>query len=158
MPEPRQGHCAVVFDDSLLILGGSTSPYDEDSLSSVVLYDIKSDSCKQLTQLPYEVMDMASVRWGDNVIVIGGINKRGNSLETVIIYNVTTQQSHMLPPMRCKRRGCTAVVVGNNIVVLGGQDEQNELNSVEAFNFQRYTWQDLPEMSQARWLHTAVLV
>ena len=158
MPEPRQGHCAVIFDDSMLILGGSTSSYDEDSLSSVVLYDIKNDSCKQLAQLPYEVMDMASVRWGDNVIVIGGVNKGGNSLETVIIYNVTTQQSHMLPPMRCKRRGCTAVVVGNNIVVLGGKDEENELNSVEAFNFQRYTWQDLPEMSGARWLHTAVVV
>ncbi len=69
-----------------------------------------------------------------------------------------TEQSHMLPSMRCKRRGCTAVVIGNNIVVLGGVDERGrDLKSVEAFNFERYTWQDLPEMSQARWLHTAVV-
>jgi hypothetical protein len=65
----------------------------------------------------------------------------------------------MLPPMRCKRCRCTAVVIGNNIVVLGGKDEQgHNLKSVEAFNFESYTWQELPEMSQARWRHTAVVV
>ena len=54
--------------------------------------------------------------------------------------------------MRCKRRGCTAVVIGNNIhVVLGGRDERGrDLKSVEAFNFESYTWQELPEMSQER--------
>jgi hypothetical protein len=52
--------------------------------------------------------------------------------------------------MRYKRQRCTAVVIGNNIVVLGGRGEQcHELRSVEAFNFERYTWQELPEVSQA---------
>ncbi len=70
-----------------------------------------------------------------------------------------TEQSHMLPSMSCKRWGCTAVVIGNNIVVLGGEDERGRnLKSVEAFNFESYTWQELPEMSQARWWHTAVVV
>ncbi len=102
---------------------------------------------------------MATVRWGDNIVVIGGIDKHDKALDTVIIYNVKTEQSHMLPSMRCERRGCTAVVIGNNIVVLGGVDEQMQtLKSVEAFNFESYTWQELPEMSQARWEHTAVVV
>jgi hypothetical protein len=56
------------------------------------------------------------------------------------------------------RQACTAVVIGNNIVVLGGDDGQGTLKSVEAFNFESYTWQELPEMSRARWLHTAVVV
>jgi N-acetylneuraminic acid mutarotase len=60
--------------------------------------------------------------------------------------------------MRCKRFGCTAVVIGNNIVVLGGWGEQEQLKSVEAFNFERNTWEELPEMSQARSKHTAVTV
>jgi hypothetical protein len=59
--------------------------------------------------------------------------------------------------MRCKRRACTALVIGN-IVVLGGKDEQGQLKSVEAFNFESYTCKELPEMSQARYLHTAVVV
>jgi hypothetical protein len=158
MPEPRQYHSTELFDDNLLIVCGRASSY-QDSLSSVVLYDVKKNECKQLAPLPYEVSLMATVRWGDNIVVIGGIDKHGNTLDTVIIYNVKTEQSHLLPAMRCKRRGCTAVVIGNNIVVLGGDDEQRrDLKSVEAFNFESYTWQELPEMSQARFLHTAVVV
>ena len=158
MPERRLRHCTEIFDDSLLILGGRTNQYYGNNLSSVVLYDIKNNVCKQLAPLPYEVSDMATVRWGDNVVVIGGIDKLDNTLNTVIMYNVKTEQSHMLPPMRRRRWGCTAVVVGNNIVVLGGFGEQGQLKSVESFNFERNTWQELPEMSQARYWHTAVVV
>ena len=159
MPEPRQNHCTEIFDDSLLIVGGKKSGHCQDNLSSVVLYDIKNNVCKQVAPLPYEVSLMATVRWGDNVVVIGGADKRGKALNTVIMYNVKTEQSHMLPPMRCKRRGCTAIVVENNIVVLGGVDEHSLiLKSVESFNFERNNWQEFPEMSQARYRHTAVVV
>ena len=160
MPEPRQLHCMEKFDDSLLIVGGSTTGRYRDNLSSVVLYDIKKNECKQLAPLPYEVSDMATVRWGDNIVVIGGIDKHGNKLDTVIIYNVKTEQSDVLPSMKCKRQGCTAVVIENNIVVLGGWGEGLRpcLKLVEAFNFESYTWQELPEMSHGRWAHTAVVV
>ena len=158
MPEKRRDHGTEIFDDSLLILGGRTTDDCQDSLSSVVLYDIKNNVCKLLAPLPYEVSAMATVRWGDNVVVIGGVDKRRNILNTVIMYNVKTEQSHMLPPMRCKRCACTAVVVGNNIVVLGGLGERGDLKSVESFNFERNTWQELPEMSQERYWHTAVVV
>jgi hypothetical protein len=158
MPKPRQSHSTQLFDDNLLIVGGRTTDSYQGNLSSVVLYDIKKNECKQLAPLPYEVSEMATVRWGDNIVVIGGVDKRSNALDTVIIYNVKTEQSHLLPSMRCKRGGCTAVVIGNNIVVLGGYGEQGRLKSVEAFNFESYTWQELPEMSQARYLYTAVVV
>ena len=158
MSEPRQSHCTEIFDDSLLIVGGTTTGRYEDKLSSVVLYDIKKNEYKQLSPLPYEVSDMATVRWQDNIVVIGGADKRGKTLNTVIIYNVKTEQSHMLPPMKHKRSGCTAGVVGNNIVVLGGHGENGEEKVVECFNFQRYSWEELPEMSEERWLATAVVV
>jgi hypothetical protein len=61
--------------------------------------------------------------------------------------------------MRCKRQRCTAVVIGNNIVAFGGRGEQcHELKPVEAFNFEHYTWQELPEVSQATSFHAAVVV
>ena len=158
MPQPRHCHCTEIFDDSLLIVGGRITGYYKDSLSSVALYDIKNNVCKQLAPLPYEVSEMATVRWGDNIVVMGGADKHGSKLDTVIMYNVKTGQSHMLPPMRCKRCTFTAVVVGNNIVVLGGKGEHGDLKSVESFNFERNTWQELPEMSHARYLHTAVVL
>ena len=92
------------------------------------------------------------------MVVIGGTDKRRNELNRVIMYNVKTEQSYMLPTMRRKRWGCTAVVVGNNIVVLGGFGERGAAKSVESFSFERNTWQELPEMSQARYWHTAVVV
>jgi hypothetical protein len=156
--EPRQDHSTQLFDDNLLIVGGRTTDRYGDSLSSVVLYDIKKNECKQLAPLPYEVSEMATVRWGDNIVVLGGVDKHDKELNTVIIYNVKTEQSHLLPSMRCKRRGCTAVVFGNNIVVLGGRGERGTLKSVESFNFVSYTWEELAEMSKARWRHTAVVV
>ena len=103
MPERRQRHCTEIFDDGLVIVGGRTTGRYLDNLSSVVLYDIKNNVCKQLAPLPYEVSDMATVRWGDKVVVIGDADKRGEPSNTVIVYNVKTEQSHMLPPMRCKR-------------------------------------------------------
>ena len=111
MPGPRQEHSTQLFDDNLLIVGGRTTEKSRDNLSSVVLYDIKKNECKQLATLPYEVSMMATVRWGDNIVVIGGVDKRGKALDTVIIYNVKTEQSSMLPAMRCTRYGCTAVVI-----------------------------------------------
>ena len=158
MPEPRQCHGMEIFDDNLLIVGGRTTTGCQGNLSSVLQYDIKKNECKQLAPLPYEVSMMATVRWGDNIVVIGGVDKHINALDTVIIYNVKTEQSHMLPPMRCKRFACAAVVIRNNIVALGGWGEQGQLKSVEAFNFERNTWEELPEMSQARCKHTAVAV
>ena len=158
MPEPRQEHCTEIFDDSLLILGGTTTGTHQNNLNSVVLYDIKNNVCKQLKPLPYEVSLMASVRWRDTVVVLGGLNKRRKALNTVVMYNVKTEQSHMLPSMRYKRCACTAVVVGNNIVVLGGWGDGRPMKSVEVFNFERNTWQELPEMSEARQNHTAVVV
>jgi hypothetical protein len=156
MPEPRQFHSTQLFDDNLLIVGGRTTGSYQDSLSSVVLYDIKKNACKQLAPLPYEACEMATVRWGDNIVVIGGVDKHSKILDTVIIYNVKTEQSHLLPSMRCKRLACTAVVIGNNIVVLGGSSGLGAVTSVEAFNFESYTWQELPE--KGRYLHTAVVV
>ena len=57
-----------------------------------------------------------------------------------------------------RRYECTAVVIENNIIVLGGSNESGKRKSVEPFNFERYTWEELPEMSRAVCLHTSVVV
>ena len=158
-PEPRARHSTVLCDDSILIVGGRKTANDKDSLSSVLSYDIKNNKCQQLPELPYPVSEMATVKWGENVVIIGGADKNGKALNNVIIYNVKTGNSHMLPPMLRKRRACMAVVIENTIVVLGGQDEKAYmLKSVEGFSFDRYTWEDLPHMKKSRWFATAVVI
>ena len=159
MPEPRARQNTVLCDDSILIVGGTKIGAYTGNLSSVLSYDIKNNKCQQLPELPYPVSEMATVKWGENVVIIGGIDKDGKVLNNVIIYNVKTGNSHMLPRMLHKRRGCMAVVIENTIVVLGGQDEgQYTLKSVEGFSFDRYTWEELPDMKEPRSFATAVLI
>ena len=159
MLEPRSDHSTVLCDDSILIAGGTKTGNYKDSLNSVLSYDIKNNKCQQLPELPYPVSNMATVKWGENVLIIGGVDKDGKALNNVIIYNVKTGNSHMLPPMLHKRYGCAAVVMENTIVVLGGRNEiWNDLKSVEGFSFDRYTWEELPDMKKSRCLATAVVI
>ena len=159
MPEPRMRHSTLLCDGSILIVGGKKALDCKDNLSSVLSYDIKKNECQQLPALPYAVSEMVTVKWAENVVIIGGADKDGKPLNNVMIYNVKTGKSHMLPPMLHKRRGCMAVVIENTIVVLGGQDGGwNNLKSVEGFSFQRFSWQELPDMNEARWRGTAVVI
>ena len=159
MPEPRTYHSTVLCDDSILIVGGRKTESYEDNLSVVLSYDIKNNECQQLPELPYPVSEMATVKWGENVVIIGGTDKDGKALNNVIIYNVKTGNSHMLPPMLHKRYGCMAVVIENTIVVMGGIDEnENVLKSVQGFSFDRYTWEKLPDMNEDRVWGTAVVI
>ena len=159
MPEPRAFHRSVLCEDSILIVGGRKTKYCKDNLSSVLSYDIKNNECQQLPELPDPVSGMATVKWGENVVIIGGIDKDGEVLNNVIIYNIKTGNSHMLPSMLHKRKGCIAVVIENTIVVLGGGDERgNDLKSVEGFSFDRYTWEKLPDMNEDRVWSTAVVI
>ena len=159
MPEPRAYHNTVLCDDSILIIGGKKTLDCRDSLSSVLSYDIKKNECQQLPALPYAVSEMATVKWAENVVIIGGADKDDKALNNVMIYNVKTGNSDMLPPMLHKRKRCMAVVIEDTIVVLGGKDEtQNELKSVEGFSFERFSWQELPDMKETRYVATAVVI
>ena len=159
MPEPRIHHSTVLCDDSIVIVGGRKSRNCKDNLSSVLSYDIKKNDCQQLPALPYPVSEMATVKWAENVVIIGGADKDGKALNNVIIYNIKTGNSHMLPPMLHKRKGCMAVVIENTIVVLGGVGERgHDSKSVEDFNFERFSWEELPDMKEPRWLATAVVI
>ena len=159
MPEPRVDHGTVACDDNILIVGGKKSWFSRDNLSSVLSYDIKKKNGRRLPALPYTVSEMAIVKWAENVVIIGGVDKDGNALNNVVIYNTKTGNSHVLPPMLHKRMGCAAVVIDNTIVVLGGRDERgNDLKSVEGFSFERFSWEELPEMEEARYQTTAVVI
>ena len=164
MPQARYRHGVAMFGDKILILGGWASLLNcRTNLSaSVLLYDITKNECKELAALPYPVSEMATVKWGDDsVIIVGGADTDSNDkpLNKVLLYNIKTQKSRMLPDMKYKRRGCVAAVVRDTVIVMGGQDERRKyLKSVECFQLiDRYSWQELPEMQEARWSATAVV-
>ena len=159
MPVSRQLHCALLFGGKIVILGGKNGVKCSTALKTVLMYDIVRNEYEELAPLPYPVAKMAAVKWGDdNVIIMGGADIYEKPLNKVLIYNIKTQKSHMLPDMKSTRMGCVAAVVRDTVIVIGGEDEQgNTLKSVESFKFDRFTWEEFPEMLEAKSAATAVI-
>ena len=163
MPQRRNFHGVAIFGDKIFIVGGRECSDFQRSrnklcLRSVVMYDITKKECHELTPIPYAVHQMATVKWGDdNVIIMGGACGYNRPLNKVLMYNIKTQKSHELPDMKYKRRACVSAVVRDTVIVMGGQDEkENLLKSVEAFSFDRNSWEELSPMPEARYVATAV--
>ena len=160
MPQKRWYHGVALFGDKILIVGGTQGKDYGTNTNTVLLYDITKNECQELAPLPYPVSEMALVKWGeDNVIIAGGIDGNSNPFNKVLLYNIKTGESHMLPDMKYKRDACVAAVVSDTVIVMGGKDEKkNILKSVEGFRFDRYSWEELPEMHEDRYVATAVVI
>jgi hypothetical protein len=61
-----------VVGSDILILGGSTTGYHQDAVNHVSLYSTARNRIRKVQSLPFPVMDMATVKHGDEVIILGG--------------------------------------------------------------------------------------
>ena len=151
MPEPRDGHGAVVFEDKILIMGGQISIIYQDALDTVLEFYPEKNECKEMPPLPLPLTKMATVRWTDQVVVLGGCDKDFQGLNDVFMYDCKTGKTTALPAMMEKRYDCCAVITGNTIVAMGGCDENHTtLKSVECFTMGDSSWKYLPAMGEAR--------
>ena len=100
--------------------------------------------------LPHPLTRMATVRWRDQVVLLGGCDKHNRVLNDVFMYDRNTGKTTALPTMIEKRHGCRAVITGNTVVVMGGWSNNKRLNSVECFTMGGYAWEYLPAMNEAR--------
>ena len=137
---------AIFGDKILLVSSGGT----------VLEYNITENVFREMASLPYRVSNMGMIKWGDNFILLGGLGKKSRPLSKVLMYNIKSEKSSMLPEMLNKRDGCVAAVVDDTILVMGGKNEGgNYLKSVESFRFDRFTWEELPDMREERYMATA---
>ncbi|XP_046843377.1 spermatocyte protein spe-26-like [Xenia sp. Carnegie-2017] len=157
MPEPRDGHGAVVVDDKVLIFGGVGK--DGRVLSSVLEFDPRTLTFKEMPPLPHPWTVMATVQWRDQVVLLGGYD-REESLNSVIMYDYKTGKIQVLPSMLEKRSGCCAVITGDTIVVMGGVNDKDEvLKSVECFKMgSSSSWTYLPSMNEPRYAAIAEIL
>ncbi|XP_046855409.1 uncharacterized protein LOC124448438 [Xenia sp. Carnegie-2017] len=153
MPEPRESHGCEVFDDIVLIIGGKT--VDDKLLDSVLAFDSQTNSCKEMPPLPHPLTQMATVKWRDQVVILGGVstypNKMLNTMRSVILYDSKTGKITKLPSMLNKRSSCCAVITEDIIVVMGGRSDHGTLHSVEYFKMgSSSAWNYFPSMNQLR--------
>ena len=160
LPEPRCNHgCQLIMNNQVIVAGGRTSKYVKDAKNTVYACDLNNNECKTLPPLPFSVADMATVSYKDNVILIGGVNEKGETLNSVVMYDVKTGKVKMLPCLNYKRAGSAAVITGNVIIVMGGYDYKTKArpNSVECFDFSTNVWRELSPMTARRNAATAVV-
>ena len=152
-------HGLQPFGDSLFIFGGSPTGTLEKAVNTVVSYNTVSNEVSVMKPLPFAICDVATVRWKNNVIIIGGTANNSISLNTAILYNVKGNTLKMLPSMKHARSSCAVTVAGNKVIVMGGYDwgTKKYLNSVECFDLDRQLWEELPTMYKARSEATAVV-
>jgi hypothetical protein len=159
MPKPLSYHALEVVDNEILIIGGSTNGGADGIVKTVLSYNTATNALREVHPLPFPMADMATVKHGDDVIIIGGLNKDDEELNTVFKYNHKKRECKQLPGMKHKRSGCAAVISGNKVFVMGGyNEEQGYLSSVECFDLERQVWHELPSMSEAKFKIAAVLV
>ena len=158
MPQPLSYHGLEIIGDDIVIIGGSTTGYSKDAVSSVLSYNIVTKVFLQMSSLPFPMLDMATVRIGDDILIIGGTNQQNREMETFFKYNYKTMQCTQLPSMKYKRSECAAVISGHQVFVVGGDSSQGCHNSVECFDLLNQVWVELPQMSEAKTKLTAVCV
>ncbi|XP_046842308.1 influenza virus NS1A-binding protein-like [Xenia sp. Carnegie-2017] len=150
MPEARSNHAAEVIDDKVVIFGGREK--DNKALSRVLEFDPATRTFKEMPPLPHPLTEMATVRWRDQVVLLGGYDGK-EILNSVIMYDRKTGNITVLPSMLERRSSCCAVITGDTIVVIGGQnDKDTHLNSVECFKMGRSSsWTYLPPLNEPRY-------
>jgi hypothetical protein len=159
MPEPRSYHSCEMIDNQVIVTGGTASKYFKDAKNTVYVYDLNNNKCKTLPPLPFAISEMASVSYKGNVILIGGVNEKGQTLNSVVMYDVKTGKIKMLPCLNHKRALSAAVITGNVIIVVGGYDYETKtcLNSVECLDLSSNVWRELSPMTTKRGYVTAVV-
>jgi hypothetical protein len=159
MPEPLSYHALEVVGNEILIIGGTTTGLAGDIVKTVLSYNTATNALRKAHPLPFPMADMATVKHGDDVIIIGGVNKKNKYLNTVFKYNHKKRVCEPLPDMKYKRDECAAVISGNKVFVMGGNNsEQGCLSSVECFDLELHVWHELPSMIEAKYKIAAVLV
>jgi hypothetical protein len=159
MPEPRHAHGCEIVNNLVVMAGGSTSKHHKDTKNTVYVYDLNNNECKTLPPLPFPIAEMAIVSYKANVILIGGVNEKGQTLNSVVMYDVKTGEIKMLPCLNHKRATSAAVITGNVMIVMGGFDYETKtrLDSVECLDLNTNVWRELSPMTTKRSYASAVL-
>jgi hypothetical protein len=152
MKKKRMCHGVELFDDKVLIAGGDGAETD------VEIFDIARNECVEMPPLPSPVCGMGTVRRGNTMLLIGGMeiidaDKFSNE---IIEYDFKTGQSKVLLAMETGRAYCSCVSRGNTLIVIGGAKDDHA--AVDCFDFLSNSWKRLPSMAEARILASAVVV
>ena len=148
------GHCSVVYDGQLILIGGY------DGKKCVVIGSVANVSLvppytsKLLATMPQTRFYHGFAIFGDKVLIVGGLQHitYEANLKTVLLYDITKNECQELAPLPYAVWEAAAVKWGNdNILILGGTDSNSvPLNKVLLYNIKTQKSHELPDMKYRR--------
>ena len=154
LPGPLYGHCSVVFNGRLIVIGG----YDvdkhacSDSITEVSL--VPPYASKVLATMPQTRWLHAVVLFGETIVILGGRKDANNSksLKSVLLYDIAKNECKELVPLPYPASKTAAVKWGDdNVIIMGGADSDDKpLNKVLMYNIKNQKSHMLPDMKYKR--------
>ena len=142
----RAFHAAVVFENQILVCGGSTNFDDFNSIDSIEVLDLNDNPStwhEFAVNLPVKVVGHKCVVYGNRMLIIGG-----NALDTIYeLLLVPPYSSKLLCHMKKKRVLHGAELFDDKVLIAGGKGTEAD---VEMFDITRNECVEMPPLLYPR--------
>lgn len=143
MPTARYGHCSVVFQGKIWIIGGKSRL--NMTMSEVDCFDLSSGQwLDDVPEMKTPRFNASALVHQGKIFVFGGSGFLTNKLNSVEYYDPQTNSWHDFEAMNYEREGLTSVVLNDTLFVLGGTSGNGwitqPLDVVEFWHEQSSSW------------------
>ena len=147
----RCGHAAVVFENKILVCGGSTRVTPRVPMDSIEVLDLNDNPPtwhEFAVNLPVKVSDHKCVVYGHRLLIIGGQTEKGYGLDTIYeLLLVPPYSSKLLSRMKKERAFHGAELFKDKVVIAGGGHSEAD---VEIFDITRNECVEMPPLQHPR--------
>ena len=143
----RLWHAAVVFENQILVSGGTTCVGNLNCIDSIEILHLNDNPPtwhEFAVNLPVKVGGHKCVVYGNRLLIIGGKTEGGNVLDTIYeLLLVPPYSSKLLCHMKKKRAGHGAELFDDKVLIAGGKGREAD---VEMFDITRNECVEMPPL------------
>ena len=153
LPGKLAGHCTVVYNGRLIIIGGYDADIDKrgssDSITEISF--VPPHASKLLTTMPQTRFYHGVAIFGDKILILGGFGS-GSALKSVVMYDIIKNECQDLAPLRYPvYEMATVKWDDDNVMIMGGAASNHQsLNKVLIYNIKTQKSRMLPDMKYKR--------
>ena len=165
MPTTRRETTAVTSKEHLIVVGGTTGPYDSDKINEVEVMDTKTLVWSTVASLPHPYSFASATICGDHLYMLGGNDDKGETKSVLTCSLTELLQSslssssvwHSVADPQAYWSTCAAV--NGQLLAVGGCDESGKAKAtIHKYNQRTNTWDHISDMSSARHLCLVVVL
>lgn len=142
----RAGHCAVVLQNYIYVMGGHNG---EVCHKSVERYDPSTNRWQKIPNLSNARRSAAGAVSNGKIIVVGGFSamEPSKAVEASCeVFDPNTNEWSLVTSPVIPRAACGIVSIDDIIYLFGGQHEEHFMKTVESFDLKRNEWRDVATM------------